>query len=116
MKPLKYLFLFLLAFDVQAFDITKVNHGVSKFLDKWFAETCDNINYSFLYAIKIDTALDFGFFKSTHPSDFNPPKLMTDVLVAVETDICGEKDGYLITFRPEENYKIIGYTSFDQPE
>lgn len=116
MKLLKSFILLLLAFDVQAFDVTEVDRGVTKFLAGWFEETCGDINYSFIYSIRVDAALELGFFQSTHPSEFNPPKLGTDVLTAIETDICGYKDGYLITFRPEENYKVIGYTSFNQPE
>ena len=110
MKFSRYLFLLLFATGAYGFDFASIDEGVSRFLGRWDT-TCEDIDYSFIYALPMGTAYEMGFY-STHPSNANPAVLATDILVAVEADICGEKDGYYIAFRPEEGYKVVDYASF----
>lgn len=103
---------------MHAFEVIKLDVAVSTFLDKWFAEKCEKTEYSYLYILPVEMAYKKGFYAAdSHPSTFNPPALMTDIKVAIEVSICGWEDGYAMTLRKEnDGYKVIGYTSFDQPE
>ena len=109
MKNFGYFLLLLFAPGAHGFDFASIDEGVSRFLSRWNT-TCEDIDYSFIYALRMDLAYESGFY-STHPSNAKP-SASTDILVAVEADTCGEKDGYYITFRPGERYKVVDYASF----
>ena len=115
MKFSCFLLLWLFAASVYGFDAIALDAAVSRFLNRWYA-ACDDIRHSFIYAVRVDKAYEMGFYR-THPSDFRLPEAMTDVLVTFEfeTESCNMKDGYSITFRPEEDYAVVGYVSFSHP-
>ena len=111
-----------LAVEAQAFDVVKVDQAVSKLFQGFFddEERSDGctLSYSYesiRYARESDRYPDDLF--DDHP-ELKKKYLPNDIEVKIDkVDFCFWSDGYWITLRYiNEEYKIVSYTSFSQPE
>ena len=113
----------LLAFEVQAFDVIKVDQAVKKLFQGFFdsEEGAAGCEYSYSYGIirYAGESDDYpGDFFDEHPELKLKYLLPDDVEVKIaKADFCFWSDGYWITLRYiNDEYKVIDYTSFSQPE
>ena len=124
MRSIKYfsIFLCLLAFDVYAFDVIKVDQAVKKLFYGFFvneersADCVFNYSYgSIRYAGESDRYPDDLF--DEYP-ELKLKYLPDDVEVKIaKADFCFWSDGYWITLRYiNDDYEVVSYTSFSQPE
>lgn len=112
----------LLVVDVQAFDVIKVDQAVKKLFQAFFIDDERSTDCTFSYS--------YGSIRYAKESDRYPDDLLEeypelkqkylpdDIEVKIEkADFCFWSDGYWITIRKiDDEYKVVGYTSFAQPE
>ena len=112
MRSIKYfsIFLCLLAFDVYAFDVIKVDQAVKKLFDGFFvneerpADCVFNYSYESIRYVA-DLLEEAPVFELWY--------LLDDVEVKIaKADLCSSSDGYWMMLRYiDDEYKVIGYTA-----